>query len=90
MDQELQQLGDRVERVLTIARRLADENAGLRAELESARTANEQLQQRIAEARARVERALSRLPAALLGDSEGEAQPENATATSAANDSPAP
>ena len=89
MDQELQELGDRVERVLSIARRLADENAGLRDQLAAARAANEQLQQRIAEARARVENALSRLPEALLGDSEAGQQPD-AAAPSAANDSPTP
>ena len=64
MDQELQELGERVERMLSLSRRLADENATLREELAAARLANEQLQQRIGEARARVEAALSRLPVA--------------------------
>ncbi|MCM5572208.1 DUF904 domain-containing protein [Burkholderiaceae bacterium FT117] len=63
MDQELQELGERVERMLSLSRRLADENATLRDQLAAAKVANEQLQQRIAEARARVEAALSRLPA---------------------------
>lgn len=62
MDQELQELGERVERMLSLSRRLADENATLRDQLAAARAANEQLQQRMAEARSRVEAALSRLP----------------------------
>jgi len=68
MDQELKELGDRVDRVLEISRRLADENATLRDQLAAARVANEQMQQRIAEARARVEAALSRLPVVTLGE----------------------
>ena len=63
MDQELQELGERVERMLSLSRRLADENASLRNQLATATVANEQLQQRIADARARVEAALARLPA---------------------------
>ncbi len=62
MDQEVDQLGERVERMLALVRRLADENANLRDQLEASRSANQQLQQRIAEARARVESALARLP----------------------------
>lgn len=68
MDQELQELGDRVDRVLEISRRLADENATLRDQLAAARVANEQMQQRIAEARSRVEAALSRLPVVAPGE----------------------
>jgi len=68
MDQELKELGDRVDRVLEISRRLADENATLRDQLVAARVANEQMQQRIAEARARVEAALSRLPVVTLDE----------------------
>ena len=67
MDQELQELGERVERMLSLSRRLADENATLRDQLAAARVANEQLQQRIAEARSRVEAALSRLPVPASG-----------------------
>ena len=48
--------------MLQVVRRLADENANLRDQLAASRNANEQLQQRIAEARARVESALARLP----------------------------
>lgn len=63
MDQELQELGERIERMLSLSRRLADENIALRNQLATATVANEQLQQRIADARARVEAALARLPA---------------------------
>lgn len=62
MNQELQDLGERVDRMLSLSRRLADENAMLREQLAAARVANEQLRKRIGEARARVESALSRLP----------------------------
>ena len=62
MDHEVDQLGERVERILQVVRRLADENANLRDQLAASRSVNEQLQQRIAEARARVESALARLP----------------------------
>lgn len=62
MDQEVDQLGESIDRVLQVVRRLADENASLRDELAASRSVNEQLQQRIAEARARVESALARLP----------------------------
>jgi uncharacterized protein (TIGR02449 family) len=62
MDQEVEQLGERIERMLQLVRRLADENANLRDQLQASRGASEQLQQRIAEARARVESALARLP----------------------------
>lgn len=62
MDQEVDQLGERIERMLQLVRRLADENARLRDQLAASRGANEALQQRIGEARARVESALARLP----------------------------
>jgi len=62
MNQEVDQLGERIDRMLQVVRRLADENANLRDQLAASRNANEQLQQRIAEARARVESALARLP----------------------------
>ncbi|MBC6961096.1 MAG: TIGR02449 family protein [Lautropia sp.] len=58
----MDQLGESIDRVLQVVRRLADENASLRDELAASRSVNEQLQQRIAEARARVESALARLP----------------------------
>ena len=100
MDQELQALGERVDRILTLARRLTDENATLREQLAAARQDNERLQQRIDEARARGETALARLPAALLGEGEDPLAPTgnanagassaNAASTSSANESPTP
>jgi len=62
MDQEVDQLGERIDRILQVVHRLADENARLRDQLAASRSVNEQLQQRIAEARARVESVLARLP----------------------------
>lgn len=64
MDQEVEQLGQHVERMLQVVRRLAEENASLRGQLAESRHANQLLQQRISEARVRVESALSRLPVA--------------------------
>ncbi len=64
MEEEVDQLGERLERMLQVVRRLADENARLREQLAASRGHNEQLQQRIGEARARVESALARLPLA--------------------------
>jgi uncharacterized protein (TIGR02449 family) len=61
-DEEVARLAERVEHMLALVRRLAEENATLRGELAQSRTATEHLQQRIGEARARVEAALARLP----------------------------
>lgn len=47
---------------MELARRLADENASLREQLAQARKTGDDLQQRMNEARARVETALARLP----------------------------
>jgi uncharacterized protein (TIGR02449 family) len=69
MEQELDQLGERLDHLVQVARRLAEENANLRDQLTASRDANQALQQRIAEARARVESALARLPQA--ADSAG-------------------
>jgi uncharacterized protein (TIGR02449 family) len=62
MENELQALQERVERVLQGARRLADDNRRLRVELAQARDARQQMERRMDEARSRVEAALSRLP----------------------------
>jgi uncharacterized protein (TIGR02449 family) len=62
MDKEIQVLGDRVSRLVEISRRLADENRTLKGRLGDAVAAREALEQRVAEARARVESALARLP----------------------------
>jgi predicted nucleic acid-binding Zn-ribbon protein len=62
MDQEIQGLGEQIERLLAITRRLGDENAQLKAQLTAAQSVNENMKQKMFEARARVESALSRLP----------------------------
>jgi uncharacterized protein (TIGR02449 family) len=62
MEDELQALQERIERLLHGARRLADENRRLAAELAEAREARQRIERRMTEARARVEAALSRLP----------------------------
>lgn len=62
MDQELEQLFDRTRHLLEISRRLAQENANLRTQLEEAQRTRGELQARVDEARTRVETALSRLP----------------------------
>jgi uncharacterized protein (TIGR02449 family) len=63
MEDDLQALQERIERLLQGARRLADENRRLRAELSESNEARQRLERRMTEARTRVETALSRLPA---------------------------
>ncbi|HYF59545.1 MAG TPA: hypothetical protein VEA81_11370 [Burkholderiaceae bacterium] len=63
MDDELQALQERIERLLQNARRLADENRRLRGELANALEARHAIEVRMTEARSKVEAALSRLPA---------------------------
>jgi uncharacterized protein (TIGR02449 family) len=62
MDKEIQVLGERVSRLVEISRRLAEENRKLKGRLGDAVAAREDLEQRVAQARARVESALARLP----------------------------
>jgi chromosome segregation ATPase len=62
MDQEIQGLGEQIERLLAITRKLGDENSQLKAQLTAAQSTNDGMKQRMADARARVESALSRLP----------------------------
>jgi uncharacterized protein (TIGR02449 family) len=62
MENELQALGERVSRLVEISRRLAEENRALKGRLGDAVAARESLEQRVADARARVESALARLP----------------------------
>lgn len=62
MDTDMQQLSERVRRLLEISRQLAEENHLLRNRLGEAAAAQADTQQRLAEARARVESALARLP----------------------------
>lgn len=69
MDKDIQVLGERVSRLVEISRRLAEENRALKARLGDAVAGRADLEQRIAEARARVESALARLP--ITQDVEG-------------------
>ena len=62
MDNDIQVLGERVSRLVEISRRLADENRALKSRLGDAVAARADLEQRVADARARVESALARLP----------------------------
>ena len=62
MDNDIQVLGERVTRLVEISRRLAEENRVLKSRLVDAVAARADLEQRVAEARARVESALTRLP----------------------------
>jgi uncharacterized protein (TIGR02449 family) len=63
MEDDLQALQERIERLLQGAGRLADENRRLKAELAESREARQRMERRMSEARTRVEAALSRLPA---------------------------
>jgi uncharacterized protein (TIGR02449 family) len=63
MDDELQALQARIERLLEGSRRLADDNRRLRAELGAALDSRQRIERRMHEARSKVEAALSRLPA---------------------------
>jgi len=69
MDKDIQVLGERVSRLVEISRRLAEENRALKARLGDAVAGRADLEQRVAEARARVESALARLP--ITQDVEG-------------------
>ena len=69
MEEEIQGLSEQIERLLAIVRRLSDDNSGLRSDLAASRSAQTDLQQRMNEARSRVEAALSRLP--LVVNDEG-------------------
>lgn len=64
MDEEIDTLAERVDRLVTLSRRIADDNQRLRALLDESRAAEQVLRERMDEARARVEAALSRLPVA--------------------------
>ena len=62
MNEELALLLDRTQQLLAIARKLSDDNAALRQQLDQALAAQESMQARMDEARSRVETALARLP----------------------------
>lgn len=64
MNQELDQLLERTDRLLDIVRRLSQENSRLRAQLNEAHSAQAALRERMLQACERVETALSRLPVA--------------------------
>jgi uncharacterized protein (TIGR02449 family) len=63
MEHDVQLLGDQLDRLLANMRRLIDENARLKAALSESQAVNADLRERMADARSRVEFALSRLPA---------------------------
>lgn len=65
MNQELDQLFERTDRLLDIVRRLSQENLQLRAQLSDAQSAQAALRERMKQACERVESALSRLPLAV-------------------------
>jgi uncharacterized protein (TIGR02449 family) len=65
MIEEVELLAGRIARLLEVVRRLGDENVRLREELSAARARQEDLSDRMEQARTRVEVALSRLPAPL-------------------------
>ena len=62
MEEEIQGLSDRIERLLAGTQRLSGEVQKLRLELAESRKSNAELQQRMTDARVKVEAALSRLP----------------------------
>ena len=62
MDQEIQGLGEQIERLLAITRKLGEENSQLKAQASAAQSATDAMKAKMAEARQRVESALSRLP----------------------------
>lgn len=68
MDQELDTLSERTGQLLALVRRLAEDNARLRADLAASQEARAALDDRMAQARSRVEFALSRLPAATAAE----------------------
>lgn len=62
MDQDLSELEGRIEQLLSVVRKLAEQNQSLRAELDQATTQRARLQARMGEARTRVQAVLDRLP----------------------------
>jgi uncharacterized protein (TIGR02449 family) len=62
MDEDLHTLAGRVERLMSISERLADEVKQLRRDLETAQAGNQNLLERMEQARQRVESALAKMP----------------------------
>ncbi|MGB7183536.1 MAG: hypothetical protein WA888_05720 [Burkholderiaceae bacterium] len=70
MNEDIDALSVRINRLLTLMKKLSDDNIRLRAELEKDSATRQQLEASIKEARVRVEAALARLP--LTAESEEE------------------
>ena len=68
MHQDLDRLAKQIAHMSGISRRLAEENARLRAALADADRRHAELEQRMSDARTRVETALARLPATAESD----------------------
>ncbi|HOA94511.1 MAG TPA: hypothetical protein PK072_04925 [Quisquiliibacterium sp.] len=68
MHQDLDRLAEQIAHMSGISRRLAEENARLRAALADADRRHAELEQRMSDARTRVETALARLPATAESD----------------------
>lgn len=62
MDQDLSELEGRIEQLLGVVRKLAEQNQTLRAERDQACAQKTRLQARMGEARSRVQAVLDRLP----------------------------
>lgn len=75
MDDELQALEQRIDRLVAALSRLAESNQALRTELAQASRARAELESRMLEARSRVSSALERLPGAepIIGMDDREA-----------------
>ena len=69
MEEDVQTLGEHLDKLLANMHRLIDENARLKAALSSSQSQNDELRQRMADARSRVELALAHLPASPVGPS---------------------
>ncbi len=63
MNEDIDALSVRINRLLTLMKKLGDDNIRLRAELERGNEQIAQMQSRMSDARTRVEAALARLPA---------------------------
>jgi hypothetical protein len=70
MNEDIDALGVRINRLLTMMKKLSDDNIRLRAELEKGASARQEMEASMREARTRVEAALARLP--MPSDSEEE------------------
>ena len=70
MNEDIDALSVRIERLLSMMKKLSDDNVRLRSELASTVQEQEQMQQRMQEARTRVEAALARLPEVSQPNSE--------------------